>query len=189
MNKLLVVCTCLLLSLPIMAQQKPTELDKSPMDMSYWPDNYPLLKMNGKVKDLPIARIIYSRPQKNNRIIFNGIVKYGEMWRLGANEATEVEFFKNVKIGGKLVPKGRYTLYCIPEADKWTLILNKDNYTWGNYTYDIKKDVLRTTIPVEKLTSPIENFTIYFEDAKGGNANLIIEWDDVKATMPISIVP
>lgn len=67
MNRFIVFFACMLLSLPIWAQQKPTDLDKSPMDMSYWPDSYPLLKMNGKVKDLPVARIIFSRPQKNNR--------------------------------------------------------------------------------------------------------------------------
>src|SRR5476649_2988453 len=82
-------------------QQKPTDLDKSPMDMSYWPPNYPLLKMNGKANELPVGRIIYGRPLKNNRSIFGGIVKYNELWRLGANEATEAEFFSNVKIGGK----------------------------------------------------------------------------------------
>ncbi len=169
-----------------LAQQKPTELDKSPMDMNYWPANYPILKMSGKAKDIPTARIIYSRPLKNNRSIFGGIIKYDELWRLGANEATEVEFFKNVKIDGKPIAKGRYTIYCLPSETKWTIIINKDNYCWGNFIYDMKKDVLRTTITIEKNTETVEAMTMYFEETKTG-ANLIMLWDDVKATLPIGL--
>ncbi len=170
----------------LFAQQKPTDLDKSPMDVSYWPSNYPVLKLNGKVKDAPIARILYSRPQKNNRIIFDGIVKYGELWRLGANEATEVEFYKNVKINNKLISKGRYTFYCIPNETTWTIIINKDNFCWGNYSYNIKFDVLRFDIPIEKNSEAVEAFTSYFEENKSG-ANLIFMWDEVKATIPINL--
>ncbi|MBS1578589.1 MAG: DUF2911 domain-containing protein [Bacteroidetes bacterium] len=186
MKKLLLLAFSLVIVCLVNAQQKPTDLDKSPMDISYWPANYPILKLNGKVKDAPIARIIYSRPQKNNRLIFDGIIKYNEMWRLGANEATEIEFFKNVKIGNKLITKGRYTLYCIPNTDKWTIIVSNDNYSWGNYSYDIKKDVTRTDAKVEKNPDTVENFTVYFNETKTG-ANLIMLWDDVKATLPITL--
>jgi hypothetical protein len=176
----------LFISTSIFAQQKPTELDKSPMDMSYWPNTYPILKLSGKVKDAPLARVIYGRPQKNNRVIFDGIVKYGEMWRLGANEATEVEFLKPVKINSKAIPKGRYTLYCIPAADKWTLVVSKDNYCWGNYSYNPKNDVTRVDIKVEKNTEIVEAFTAYFDETKTG-ANLVFMWDDVKTQLPISL--
>ena len=80
-------------SLGAFAQQKPTDLDKSPMDMSYSPQNYPIIKMNGKTTAQPVARVIYGRPQKAGRVIFGGIVAYDQIWRLGANEATEIEFF------------------------------------------------------------------------------------------------
>lgn len=166
--------------------QKPTDLDKSPMDMSYLPANYPLLKKNGKARDLPIARVLYGRPAKNGRNIFGGLTRYDELWRLGANEATEVEFFTNVKVGGRPVPKGRYTMYCIPEENKWTLIINKDNYSWGSFTYDAKKDVIRTDVPVEKSNEIAESFTIYFEDTRNGG-NMIFLWDDVKAVLPITV--
>ncbi len=174
----------LFISVVTFSQQKPTELDKSPMDMSYWPSNYPITKLNGKVKDQPIARVIYGRPQKNNRVIFDGIVKYGEMWRLGANEATEIEFLKNVKINNKAITKGRYTLYCIPFADKWTIVISKDNYSWGNYSYNPKNDVLRVDIKVEKNPEVVEAFTAYFDENKTG-ANLVFMWDDVKTQLPI----
>lgn len=176
----------LLTAFGVQAQQKPTELDKSPMDMSYWPNNYPILKINGKAKDMPVARVVYSRPLKNGRVIFGGILKYNEIWRLGANEATEIEFFSNVKIAGKPVAKGRYTLYCIPSENKWTLILNRDNYSWGNYAYDNKKDVLRTDIDIDRNSEPTEAFTIYFDETKTG-ANMIMLWDDLKAVLPIMV--
>jgi hypothetical protein len=182
-----ILTICLFLTLAGFAQPKPTELDKSPMDMSYWPANYPILKMSGKAKDQPVARIIYGRPLKNGRAIFGGIIKYNEMWRLGANEATEIETFQTLKIGGKNLAKGRYTLYCLPTENKWTIIINKDNFCWGNFTYDSKKDLIRTDIDVEKNTEPAEAFTMYFEDAKNG-ANLIFLWDDIKTILPILLV-
>ena len=89
-------------------------LDQSPMDMAYYPDNYPMLKIQGKATEPLVARVIYSRPQKHNRTIFGDLVKYNEVWRLGANEATEIEFFQNVSINKSRIKKGRYTLYAIP---------------------------------------------------------------------------
>ena len=154
--------------------------------MSYYPVDYPKLKMGGNVKEPLVARVIYSRPQKNGRLIFGDLVEYGKVWRLGANEATEIEFYKNVKIDGKEVARGRYTLYAIPSADNWTIILNKDVDTWGAFKYDAQKDVLRTTVPVQILNEVVEALAMNFEKADNG-CNLIIAWDNVKAVLPISI--
>ncbi|PJE46657.1 MAG: hypothetical protein CUR34_08500 [Sediminibacterium sp.] len=175
------------ISLVAIAQQKPTELDKSPMDMSYWPDNYPLLKMSGKAKDQPIARVIYGRPVKNGRIIFGGIIKYNELWRLGANEATELEIFSPVKISNKVIPKGRYTLFCVPSENRWTIILSKDNFCWGSFTYDTKKDVVRADIKPETTDEIVETFTIYFKE-NAGKANLVMLWDNQRAELPMTLV-
>lgn len=164
-----------------MAQQKPTDLDKSPMDECYFPANYPILKMRGQAATEPSARILYSRPQKKGRNIFGEEVKYNEVWRLGANEATEIELFKNATIGGKKVAKGRYTMYCIPTESKWTIIINKDNYSWGSFTYKSDKDVARIDVPVMKSTENTEALTMYFEAA-----SLIILWDDLKVAVPVS---
>lgn len=175
------------ISLVAIAQQKPTELDKSPMDMSYWPDNYPLLKMSGKAKDQPIARVIYGRPVKNGRTIFGGIIKYNELWRLGANEATELEIFSPVRISNKVIPKGRYTLFCVPSENRWTIILSKDNFCWGSFTYDTKKDVVRADIKPETTNESIETFTIYFSE-NTGKANLVMLWDNQRAELPMTLV-
>jgi len=166
-----------------LAQVQPTDLDKSPMDMNYSPQGYPILKMNGKTTGAPNCRVIYSRPQKAGRDIFGGIINYGQVWRLGANEATEIEFFKNVKIDGKAVLKGKYSLYAICNETKWTIILNNEKDVWGLY-YNPKKDVLRTEVPVIRTEKAAEFFTMYFEDIKGGT-NLTILWDTIKITMPV----
>jgi hypothetical protein len=164
-----------------MAQQKPTDLDKSPMDVSYFPANFPILKMRGQSDGDPSARVLYSRPQKKGRNIFGEEIKYNEVWRLGANESTEIEFFKNANFGGKKIPKGRYTLYCIPTETKWTLVLNKDNYNWGSFTYKANKDVARVDVPVEKNSENTEALTMYFD-----NNSLDILWDDIKVEVPVS---
>ena len=173
-----------LLSLYSFAQQKPTDLDKSPLDMSYSPQNYPILKMNGQIKTGPNARVIYSRPQKAGREIFGGIVVYDQPWRLGANEATEIEFFKPAKINGKTIVKGRYTLFAICHETKWTLILNSEKDIWG-LAYNANKDLLRVDVPIQNSDTPAEAFTMYFEDRKGGT-NLNILWDTVRVSLPIS---
>ena len=90
----------------VQAQTKFPKVDKSPMDMVYFPDAYPHLKIQNKPTEPLIARVIFSRPQKNGRTIFGELLEYGKVWRLGANEATEIEFFQNVKIGNTKIKKG-----------------------------------------------------------------------------------
>ncbi|MBL0146098.1 MAG: DUF2911 domain-containing protein [Chitinophagaceae bacterium] len=168
------------------AQVKFPPLDKSPMDMSCYPSGYPVLKMQGKATEPLFARVIYSRPQKNGRAVFGELIEYGKVWRLGANEATEIEFFQNVKIGTTKVKKGRYTMYCVPYTDKWTLIINKDLDCWGSFTYDVKKDIARIEVPIQKTTEALDAFTMSFQKLSNG-INLIIAWDNVRVNMPIGL--
>lgn len=161
-------------------------LDKSPMDMTYYPANYPVLKIQDKATEPLVARVVYSRPQKDGRVVFGELVEYNQVWRLGANEATEIEFYRDVKIGGKKVAKGRYTLYAVPTDSQWTVILNKDNDTWGAFKYDEKKDLLRVTVPVQKNKEIVEAFTIGTNKSADG-FDLIFAWDDVTASLPVSL--
>lgn len=169
------------------AQFKAPALDKSPMDMSYFPANYPILKIRNKVSEPLLARVLYSRPQKNGRNVFGELIEYGKVWRLGANEATEIELYKDVKIDNTPLKKGRYSLYAIPYQDKWTLIFNKETDIWGAFQYNEKKDVLRTDVKVEKQQDPIEAFTLVFDKTDSG-ANMVMAWDNVKTTLPITII-
>ncbi|MEO7961864.1 MAG: DUF2911 domain-containing protein [Ginsengibacter sp.] len=166
-----------------MNSSKLPVIDKSPMDMSYYPVNYPILKIQDKATEPLIARVIYSRPQLNGRKIFGDLQEFGKVWRLGANEASELEFFKDVKINGKKIKKGRYTIYAIPYTDKWTFILNKDTDIWGSFKYDETKDVVRMDLPLLKNEST-EAMTIVFEKTNTG-AEMDMYWDDAKVTLPI----
>ena len=158
-------------------------IDKSPMDMSYYPVDYPKQKMVGTSMEPLIARVIYSRPKKDNRVIFGEVLKYGSPWRLGANEATEIEFFTPVNINNQKVGKGRYVLYCIPYPDKWKLVLNNDLYTWG-LKIDSTKDAFRFFVPVKKSPAQFERFTMEFSRADKG-MELHIAWDSTYASLPI----
>ena len=182
------VLICLLISFLFSFSQssKLPEIDKSPMDVSYYPNNYPILKIQNKATEPLVARVIYSRPQKQGRKIFGELVEYGKIWRLGANEATEIEFYKDVKIGGKKVSKGRYTLYALVAEDVWTIILNKDTDTWGAFKYDSKKVVLLTDVLVQKTEETVESLSMVFEKSANG-MSLIIAWEQVKVSLPITL--
>src|ERR1700742_5189028 len=186
--KPIVLLTGLLLGMTLVRAQTPvatSSLDSSPLDMCYYPVDYPVLKIQDKVSEPLVARVVYSRPQKRGRKLFGDLVAYGQVWRLGANEATEIEFFRDVKVDNKTIKKGRYTLYALVNEDKWTLIFNKETDTWGAFRYDPSKDVLRTTVPVEKKTEITEAFSIAFHKTTPKAANLVISWDDVLVELPI----
>ncbi|MCU0403606.1 MAG: DUF2911 domain-containing protein [Chitinophagaceae bacterium] len=174
---------CLFFLLATALSAQIPEVDKSPLDFSYAPANYPILKFQGKqVPAAPLARVIYSRPQRNGRQLFGSEIKYGEIWRLGANETTEIEFFRNVNFAGKNISKGRFSLYCIPQADRWTIILNKDLHTWGAFSYKQSADAVRVNVPVTKTNgSMVEYFTMVFNESN----HLVIQWSDVKVVVPI----
>ena len=172
------------------SQDKLPPLDKSPLDISYCPPGYTINKASGNSTEPLVARVIYSRPGVNNRKIFGTLIEYGKVWRVGANEATEIEFFKEVLIGGKKLKKGRYTLYAIPSEKKWTIIFNKETDTWGAFTYDIKKDVMRIEVPVENIVDSVDSFTIYFDKISNYHYNyaLIALWENSKVSLSFSVV-
>lgn len=155
-------------------------IDISPLDISYCPSDYTKMSLR---RTLPVARVIYSRPHKQGRKIFGNLLKFGEPWRLGANEATEIELFRNITIQGKQVEKGRYVLYCIPELEKWTVVFNSNLYTWG-LSIDPSKDVYRFEVPTSIKSPPVEYFSLVFETATYG-ADMTMAWDDVEVVLPI----
>ncbi len=146
-------------------------LDKVTHGHQLFPCGLPhhILKIQDKVTGASIVRILYSRPQKKGRVLFGDLVQYGQVWRLGANEATEIEFFRDAKIDGKKVKKGRYTLYALVDTDKWTLILNKETDHLGPaFRYDSTKDLLRVTVPVQEraVLRRRKNMSMAFEKNK-----------------------
>ena len=186
MKKVAAVIVLLVCLSSARAQSRFPLMDKSSMDMSYYPVNYPILRIQDKATEPLVARLVYSRPQRNGRNVFGELLEYNKVWRLGANEATEIEFYKDVLINNKVVPKGRYTLYAIPAEDKWTIIVNKETDIWGAFKYDSGKDIVRADVAVEKQAEPLEAFTMFFEKAATGFV-MIASWDTAQVSLPISV--
>lgn len=160
-------------------------VDISPMDISYFPVDYPKLKMNDSAPvSPPLARVIYSRPHLQGRHLFTDLLNYGEPWRLGANESTELDLYTEATIQNKKVKAGRYVLYCIPQADSWTIVLNSNIDSWGLHP-DATKDIARFSIPVKQTANRLEYFTIIFEKTDSG-ADMIMAWDNLEAKLPIA---
>jgi hypothetical protein len=119
------------------------------------------------------------------RKIFGGLVTYGEVWRAGANEATTFVVDTDVNLGGKIVPRGSYTLFVIPNPNSWTLIISKDTGEWGIPYPGEQDDFSRAPMKVSKLGSPLENFTIAFDQTDSA-CTLRMEWEATRASVEIS---
>lgn len=164
-------------------------LDKSPLDRAYLPDHFAhdrKFAPERKLGETAIIKVDYSRPQKKGREVFGGIVKYGQVWRLGANEATEIKVYQDINIGGKALKKGTYSMYAIPTKEKWTLIFSSDLDQWGHYSYNKDLDVLRIETPVIENQESVEAFSIQFEDLTKSKAMMHIAWDLVRVKLEVN---
>lgn len=126
----------------------------------------------------------YSSPRMKGRKIFGGLVPYGEVWRTGANEATTFVTNSPLTVGGKQVPAGNYTLFTVPDKDKWVLIISKKTGEWGIPYPGANSDLLRVDMKTGATPSAVENFTISFDKAAAG-CTLRIEWENTRATIDI----
>lgn len=127
----------------------------------------------------------YSSPRMRGRKIYGGLVPYGEVWRAGANEATTFVTTAALTVGGKEVPAGSYTLFAIPKADAWALIISKKTGEWGEPYPGESSDLVRVPMKVSKLPAPVENFTIAF-DREGDGCTLRLDWETTRASVEIS---
>ena len=129
--------------------------------------------------------IDYASPRAKGRKIYGELVPFGQVWRTGANEATTLLTPVDLTIGGAAVPAGSYTIFAVPNKDKWTLIISKKTGEWGTDYPGQANDLARVDMKVSALPSPVENFTISFEKA-GSGANLNIDWETTRASVMIS---
>lgn len=158
--------------------QKLPALDASPADIAY-------LRENGR-RSAAVAKVIYGRPQKKGRTMLGDTEPFGKVWRLGANETTEIKLFRDVTFGDKVVKAGTYSLYAIPNATEWIIIFNSKLDTWGAYEYDETKDVVRFNVPVGKSEAEVEALAISFDETNGtGKSNLNIGWETTLVKVPV----
>jgi hypothetical protein len=131
-----------------------------------------------KTKNLAVT---YGRPSMKGREVFGKLVPYGQVWRVGANEATTVTFEKDATFGGKPIKAGTYALFAIPTEKQWTVILNSQAKQWGlDHDKNKDKDVLQVDVPVSMLSAPVEKLTI---DASG--KGITVEWEKTKVLIPV----
>lgn len=138
--------------------------------------------------DLTIS-ITYSRPSVRNRLIFGteeqgALQPYGKYWRLGANEATEITFNRDVQFNGQPVKAGTYSMYAVPGPDTFDLALNSETGRWGAMEPDYDQDLVHTNVPVQKTNAPVEQYTISLEPIDKG-ISVIFEWSDTRLVVPV----
>jgi Protein of unknown function (DUF2911) len=138
-----------------------------------------------KFADGKTISVNYSSPRRRGRKIFGDLVPFGEVWRAGADDATSFVPNVDVVVSGRNVPAGRYTLFTLPTPRKWTLILSKQIGEWGIPYPGEKFDFARMEMKVSKLSSPLENFTISFDQA-GAGCTMKLDWETTRASIDIA---
>jgi len=192
-HKITITLLCLLMSgvCSLTAQKLEfTDMDASPLDMAHYPrtsayNNY----MPEDQKKAPQVKVLYSRPKKKEREIFGSLVPYGKLWRLGANEGTEVSFFQPVEIGGKFVNAGTYTMNATIHPDHWVIHLSSERGVAGTANLDPEKIVASAKAKVKNVADSRESFTIGFQEAGASKAYMVFEWDRTRAYLPMSFNP
>lgn len=119
--------------------------------------------------------IDYGRPSVRGREIFGKVVPYGEIWRTGANAATQVGFDKPIAFGSTVVPAGKYTLWTLPGKDSWTLIINSETGQWGT-EHKADKDLYKIPMSVSTKGEVTEKFFIHIAD-ENGKGQIHFVWD------------
>lgn len=132
------------------------------------------------------GQVVYCRPFKKDRDIFGKLVPYGEVWRTGANEATEITFENDLNFGGKALKAGTYTLFTIPNPTEWTIILNSKLGQWGAFNYKSEFDVLRVEVPTEEADKVHEQFTIAFEAKSAEQLDMLLTWDKTRVRVALT---
>jgi len=178
MQKRVASCTALLLSLAVLTTPGLGQEDKSKRPS-------PPAKADCKFADGKTITVDYSSPRMKGRKIYGGLVPYGQVWRAGANEATTFVTNTDLTVGGKVVPAGSYTLFTIPDQGKWTLIISKKTGEWGIPYPGEGDDLARVDMKVTKLSSPVENFIIAFDQA-GTSCTMRLDWETTRASVEIS---
>jgi hypothetical protein len=178
MRRIFCICAALLFGFVIVSSGALAQQDKSKRPS-------PPASADCKFADGKTIHTDYSSPRLKGRKMIGDVEPYGKPWRAGANEATTFVTTADLTIGGKLVPAGSYTLFVIPNADKWTLIISKKTGEWGIPYPGEDSELGRYDMKLETLPSSVENFTISYEP-HGASCALRMEWDTTRAWVEIA---
>lgn len=142
----------------------------------------PLAMTYKTLDDGAYIKVTYSSPRKKGRTVFGELVPMDRIWRLGANEATELTTTKAIMIGGKKLDPGTYSVFAIPMADKWQIVINSATNQWGAFSYDQEMDVLRFDVPTSTTDNIHEAFSISFNEEGSG---IDIMWEQTMVSIPV----
>jgi hypothetical protein len=178
MRKQFAVLAVACLTLGLMAVLGSAQMDKASRPS-------PAAKASCTLADGKTITIDYSSPRAKGRKIYGGLVPYGEVWRAGANEATTFVTTTDLMVGGAHMPAGSYTIFAIPNKDKWALVVSKKTGEWGTAYPGPSEDLARIDMKVSALLAAVENFTIAFDKTAGG-CTLRMDWEMTRASVDIS---
>ena len=167
------------------------DMDKSPMDAAHYPrraafQNYLPDDDSDRTQKI---KVLYCRPNKKDRDIFGALEPWGQDWRLGANEATEVTFFQSVEIGNTFVGAGTYTMFAQLYPNEWIIKLSTERFIGGAAKRDISQDIVAVSVPTTTVSNARESFVIGFQKVDDSNVDMIFEWDKTRAALPINLNP
>jgi len=174
-NFTFIIATLLILFISENYAQNFNELDKIPHDISYFRES--------RVTP-PLVKVIYGRPQKNGEKVFGNVVPFDKLWRTGANEATEIKFYKDVQFGDTMVAAGTYVLLTIPGENEWEIILNSKLDVFGAFQYNPAFDIAKIKVPTGNAET-LEYFSIGFKHAEN-NVQMVLGWDNTRVKIPLS---
>jgi len=183
MRQFFALCTVILLSAGMAYSVETGGTKMQATDKSKRPS--PAAHAEYQFADGKTIIVDYSSPRANGRKIYGGLVPFGQIWRAGANEATTFVTNTDLTVGGKKVPAGSYTIFVVPNQDKWTLIINKKTGEWGVPYPGEASELLRVDMKVSSLPGPVENFLIAF-DKTGNNCTLRMDWETTRASVEIA---
>ena len=149
-------------------------MDNNPHDIVYFRPNK---------KSTPQIKVVYGRPDASDQVVFGTQIPFGEVWRTGSNEATEIKFYNDIMFGNKYVKAGTYVLYTIPNKNYWTIILSGKTDTFGAYFYNPKFNIAKIEIPAGK-GEMVENFSIAFA-AKNYGTQMVLAWAKTRVKIPL----
>ena len=158
--------TALIFSTRARAQQSPRLELPQPSPLS-------TIKQRVGLTDIEIS---YSRPSARDRLIFGGLVPYGQVWRTGANARTTISFSTPVKLNGTKIPAGKYSLFTIPGESDWTVILNKDTKS-SPFSYEASNDVARISVSSTTISEDLDTFTILVSEIRDDSARIDLVWE------------
>ena len=183
MKKLFALCTLAFLSAAMTYSAAIAGAKAQATDKSKRPS--PAAHAEFRFGDGKTVIVDYSSPGAKGRVVYGGLVPYGQIWRAGANEATTFVTNTDLMVGGRAVPAGSYTIFVIPKQDKWTLIINKKTGEWGVPYPGESSELLRVDMKVSALPAPVEDFRIAFDKA-GNNGTMRMDWETTRASVEIA---